>query len=275
MRVSTKKGDSGYTGLLGGGRVSKDHTVIETEGALDEANSHIGLARATSRIRRTKRILLLVQKHLFKIGAELSTMDAQSKPVKKGLSEIHVKWLESLVVHYEEALDLPPGFVAFGQRESPSHMDVARTSVRKVERMVVRMRSEGIDVTPLVLKYLNRLSDLLFLLACLEEKDEVERHKISRAVVLQALRRHSLRWWLALISGIVLVLVSAMLLLLLIRANRQASAPQPIQGNTGKRDSCIVHRPVNLMAQKTTAGESENRAEDNHPPNPPDPPQIV
>ena len=219
MRVSTGKGDSGYTGLLGGERVSKDHTVIEAEGALDEANSHIGLARATSRIRRTKKVLLLVQKHLFKIGAEISTLDARSRPLQKGLSEIHVKWLEGLVEHYEGALRLPPGFVAFGQGESPSHMDVARTSVRKVERMVVRMRSEGIDVPPLVLKYLNRLSDLLFLLACLEEKDEFKRHKISWGFAFRSLRRHGLRWWMALISGIVLVLASAMLLFLLIRYN--------------------------------------------------------
>jgi cob(I)alamin adenosyltransferase len=246
MRVSTKKGDSGYTGLLGGGRVSKDHTVIEAEGALDEANSHIGLARATSRIRRTKKILLLVQKHLFKIGAEISTLDARTQPVKKGLSEIHVNWLEGVVAHYEEALDLAPGFVAFGQRESPSHMDVARTSVRKVERMVVRMRSEGIDVTPLVLKYLNRLSDLLFLLACREEKIAEKRRKIWAGIASKALGRHGLRWWLALISGVVLVLASAVLLLLLIRANRQVSAPQPMQ------------EPIKEMGQMHTpsAGQS-------------------
>jgi cob(I)alamin adenosyltransferase len=241
MRVSTRKGDSGYTGLLGGGRVSKDHTVIEAEGALDEANSHIGLARATSRIRRTKRILLLVQKHLFKVGAELSTLETRDQPLKKGLSEIHVTWLEGLVEYYEEALDLPPGFVAFGQGESPSHMDVARTSVRKVERMVVRMRSEGIDVPPLVLKYLNRLSDLLFLLACLEEKDAYKRHKISWGFALRALRRHGLRWWMALISGIVLLLASAALLFLLIRANRQVSAPQPIQEHMEEMGQ--THRP--------------------------------
>jgi cob(I)alamin adenosyltransferase len=241
MRVSTKKGDSGYTGLLSGGRVSKDHTVIETEGALDEANSHIGLARATSRIRRTKKILLLVQKHLFKVGAELSTLETRNQPLKKGLSEIHVTWLESLVEYYEEALDLPPGFVAFGQRESPSHMDVARTSVRKVERMVVRMRSEGIEVPPLVLKYLNRLSDLLFLLACLEEKDAYKRRKISWGFAFRALRLRGLRWWMAMISGILLLLASAVLLFLLIHANRQVSAPQPIRGHL--EETGQMHRP--------------------------------
>ncbi len=239
MRVSTGKGDSGYTGLLGGERVSKDHTVIEAEGALDEANSHIGLARATSRIRRTKKVLLLMQKHLFKIGAEISTLDARSRPLQKGLSEIHVKWLEGLVEHYEGALRLPPGFVAFGQGESPSHMDVARTSVRKVERMVVKMRREGVDVNPLVLKYLNRLSDLLFLLACLEEKKDQRRHRLGPASVFKALGRHDLRWWLALISGMVLILASAVLLILLIRANRPVSGPQPV------REHMEEMRPMN------------------------------
>jgi len=232
MGVSTKKGDSGYTGLLNGGRVSKDHTVIEAEGALDEANSYIGLARAISRIRRTKKVLLLVQKHLFKIGAELSTGETRSQPLKKALSEIHLTWLESLVEDYGQALDLPPGFVAFGQRESPSHMDVARTSVRKVERMVVRMRSEGIEVPPLVLKYLNRLSDLLFLLACLEEKNGYRRRKISMGLAFRTLRGRGSRWWTTMIAGTLLLLASAVLLVLLIWANLNESSPQPVSQHT-------------------------------------------
>jgi cob(I)alamin adenosyltransferase len=208
--------------------------VIEAEGALDEASSYIGLARAISRIRRTKKILLVVQKHLFKVGAEVSTLEARSQPLEKGLSQIHLTWLESLVEYYGQALDLPPGFVAFGQRESPSYMDVARTSVRKVERMVVRMRSEGIDVPPLVLKYLNRLSDLLFLLACLEEKNGYKRHKISWGLALRALRGRGLRWWMTMISGIVLLLASAVLLVLLIRANLNVSSPRPIEPHTNE-----------------------------------------
>jgi len=229
MRVSTKKGDSGYTGLLHGGRVSKDHTVIEAEGTLDEANSHIGLARAASRIKRTKRILLQVQKHLFKIGAALSTLKAPSPSIKAGLSEIHLNWLESLVEDLEEVLALPPGFVAFGQEESPSQLDVARTSIRKVERMVVRMKNEGVDVSPLILKYLNRLSDLLFLLACLEEKDEAESHKISRAFAFKSLTRPGLRRWILLMSGIMSVLVLIIILLLLFHGSGQVSSPEWMQ----------------------------------------------
>jgi len=83
-----------------------------------------------------------------------------------------IKWLEKLVDEFEEALALPPGFVAFGQNEGSSHLDVARTSIRKVERLAAKMKSEDMIANPNVLKYLNRLSDLIFLLACFEENTE-------------------------------------------------------------------------------------------------------
>lgn len=172
MGISTKKGDSGYTSLLRGTRVTKNHLIIEAGGSLDEANSLLGLARASSKERRTKRIILQVQKHLFTIGAEFSASKGKQYSPKNKLSEQDVKWLERLVEEFEESLALPPGFIAFGQKEGPSHLDVARTSVRKVERMTTKMKSENMIDNPFILKYLNRLSDLIFLLACFEEKDE-------------------------------------------------------------------------------------------------------
>jgi cob(I)alamin adenosyltransferase len=225
MKVSTKRGDTGSTGTLGGQRVPKDHIVIEVEGALDEASSHIGLARASSRVKRTKRVLLQVQKHFFVLGADLSALNESGRAARAGLTEKHVSWLDMLVEGYEEALALPPGFVAFGQEESPSHMDVARTSVRKAERGVVRMKNEGMDVNPLTLKYLNRLSDLLFLLACLEEKEEKDRRRISRAFAIQALTRPGLRQWTLFMAAIVLVLVTVIVLLLLFHGKDNGSAP--------------------------------------------------
>jgi cob(I)alamin adenosyltransferase len=223
MKVSTKKGDSGSTGLLSGQRVPKDHLVIEVEGALDETSSHIGLARACSRVRRSKRVLLQIQKHFFVIGAELSTLKESGRTTKKGLTENHLNWLDMLVEEYEEALALPPGFVAFGQEESSSHLDVARTSVRKAERGVVRMKNEGMDVNPLIFKYLNRLSDLLFLLACLEEKEEKERRRISRAFAFQTLMRPGFRRWTILMAAIVLALVTVIVLLLLFHGKENGS----------------------------------------------------
>ncbi len=175
MRISTKRGDSGYTNLLMGERVPKHHLIIEAGGSLDEANSFLGVARASSREKRIKRIILHIQKHLFIIGAELSVSHGKGKAPKTKISETEIEWLERLVDEFEEALALPPGFVAFGQEEGSSHLDVARTSVRKVERMAVKMKSEKMIENPYILKYLNRLSDLIFLLACFEEKDEEEK----------------------------------------------------------------------------------------------------
>ncbi len=179
MSISTRKGDSGYTGTLAGERVPKFHIVTEAVGAIDEANAFLGLARASSKEKRTKRVMLQVQKQLFTVGAELS---AHGKPVRKTVSETDVKWLERLIDYMEEALKLPPGFVAFGQEERSAHMDVARTAVRKAERIAVRMAGEGMIGNPSLLKYLNRLSDLIFVLACFEERNEAERQKIDRAL---------------------------------------------------------------------------------------------
>jgi cob(I)alamin adenosyltransferase len=128
MNISTKKGDSGFTSLLRGQRV--------------QANSFLGLARASAKAKRIKRIILQVQKHLFIIGAELSWLKGGLKSPKKGISEADINWLELLIEEFEESLALPPGFVAFGQEEGSSHLDVARTSVRKVERMAAKMKSE-------------------------------------------------------------------------------------------------------------------------------------
>lgn len=175
MHVSTRKGDSGYTRLLSGEKVSKHALVIEAVGTLDETNSLLGLARASSEAKRIKRILLQVQRHLFIIGAELSVPKGHGKRPKKTISEADIRWLERLIEDFEEDLALPPGFVAFGQEEGASHMDVARTSVRRAERIVVKMKREDMVENPHVLKYLNRLSDLIFLLACLEEKGETKK----------------------------------------------------------------------------------------------------
>src|SRR4030067_2343458 len=113
MGISTKKGDTGYTSLLGGERGSKYHWRTETVGALDEANSFLGLTRASAKDDRVKRIILQVQKHLFTIGAEVSNPKEGGKPLKKTVSEMDVNWLDRLGEKYEEGFSLPPGFVAY------------------------------------------------------------------------------------------------------------------------------------------------------------------
>ena len=226
MGVSTKKGDSGYTSLLRGERVPKYHPITEAGGTLDEANSVLGLARAESKEKRIKRIILQVQKHLFIIGAEISVPKGKGKPPKKTISETDVKWLERLIENFEEALSLPPGFVAFGQEESSAHMDVARTTVRKAERLVAQMKDEDMIENAYLLKYLNRLSDLIFVLACFEEKDEVERSRIRRAFFYSQWSDPIFRRWAILTGAIVLVLIVTVILLLLFHGQAPEITPR-------------------------------------------------
>ncbi len=94
MGITSKKGDSGYTSLLRGQRVPKYNISTEAVGTLDEANSHLGLARAVSKERRIKRILLQVQKHIFIISSELSVPKGYGSPPEKIITETDVKWLE-------------------------------------------------------------------------------------------------------------------------------------------------------------------------------------
>ncbi len=215
MDISTKKGDSGYTSLLRGARVPKHHLIIEAGGSLDEANSLLGLARASSKEKRIKRIILQVQKHLFTMGAEFSIPKGGTNSLKKRISEQDVKWLERLVEVFEESLALPPGFVAFGQEEGSSHLDVARTSVRKVERMTTKLKSENMIENPFILKYLNRLSDLIFLLACFEEKDYEEKREINRTLFSPKGATPFIQKWAIVIGLTTLVLIAAVIFLLL------------------------------------------------------------
>lgn len=230
MGISTKKGDSGFTSMLSGERVPKYHIVTEAVGTLDEANSLIGFARAYSNEKRTKRILLQIQKHLFIIGSELSTHKEGVKQPKKTISDIEVRWIEGLIDNIEEALALPPGFITFGQEPSSTHLNVARTSVRKAERIVVKMHSENMVENPFLLKYLNRLSDLVFVLACFEEKDDTERHRINRTLFNSYLSEPSFRRLMMFIGSVFLSLVAIIILIFIFHG----SAPEESFNRTDK-----------------------------------------
>jgi cob(I)alamin adenosyltransferase len=214
MHISTKRGDSGYTSTLSGQRVPKNHLITEAVGALDEANSLLGLARASSKDKRIKRIILQMQKHLFLIGAYVSSADGNARP-KRVISEKDVRWVEKLIDDLEEALALPPGFVAFGQEKSASQLDVARTGVRKAERLVVRMKEEDMIGNPSVLKYLNRLSDLIFVLACYSEKDDEEKRRISRTPFYSQLSDPAFRRMPIVLMLIILGLIASIFLIFL------------------------------------------------------------
>ena len=167
MKIYTKTGDDGETGLFGGGRVRKDHARVAAYGDVDELNSVIGLARATEPAHDFDPLLESIQRDLFSIGGHLATPDPDK--VKKALEKAELS-LERIAV-FESAIDaadrelLPlRAFVLPAGSLKAAALHVARTVCRRAERSVVHLAGES-PVPELFLVYLNRLSDLLFTLA--------------------------------------------------------------------------------------------------------------
>lgn len=169
MRLYTRRGDDGTTGLLYGGRVDKDDARTEAYGTTDEAVSVLGMARASLADEPAWRdAVLRVQRELFVVGAQLATDVGQWDRLEAGVSRVTGEMVESLERDIDELTDsypLPEEFTVPGARAPGAVIDLARTIVRRAERQVVRLyRVEGLtDEVPL--RYLNRLSDYLFVLA--------------------------------------------------------------------------------------------------------------
>jgi cob(I)alamin adenosyltransferase len=167
MKIYTRTGDEGETGLFGGGRVPKDHPRVAAYGDVDELSSTIGVARATEPVGFFDRLLESVQRDLFAIGGQLATPDPAK--VAKALEKADLS--EARVAEFERVMDaadheLPPlrAFVLPAGTAKAAALHLARTVCRRAERSVVRLARES-DVPPLFVVYLNRLSDLLFTLA--------------------------------------------------------------------------------------------------------------
>jgi len=170
MPISTRKGDKGFTGLLGGRRVPKYHLRPETYGTLDELNSFLGMARAISKDRKVRKILFHIQNHLFMIGSELALSGGDRDLLKGEITPKEVDWLSRLSADFEASLKPEPGFIIYGETQISSILDVARAVSRRAERLVAKMKSKRMLNSLKVLEYLNRLSDVLYLLARHEEK---------------------------------------------------------------------------------------------------------
>ena len=176
MKIYTKTGDKGMTGLIGGTKVSKSHLRIEAYGTVDELNSFIGLltdhlnAAATSQARPlfpdTSPFLRGVQDRLFTIGSSLAC-DPEKEPRLKipDLKEEDVQQLEKEIDRMDAALPPMKSFLLPGGHITVSTAHIARCVCRRAERGCVRLQDEQLFVEPLVLRYLNRLSDYLFVLA--------------------------------------------------------------------------------------------------------------
>ena len=164
MKIYTKTGDEGTTALFGGKRVSKSDLRIDTYGTVDELNSFIGLVRDQEVNQKRKNSLVEIQDRLFTIGAILATEPGNTKVKIPLLSEADIQFLEKEIDAME--LELPPlrFFVLPGGHQSVSYCHIARTVCRRAERLTIALNVQQ-AIEPLVFKYLNRLSDYLFVLS--------------------------------------------------------------------------------------------------------------
>jgi len=168
-RVTTRTGDEGYTDLLGAGRVPKYHRRPEAYGAVDEATSSLGLARAHAQGDDLKEQIRQAQQDLYVLMAELATPPENYAKVSFKIDASHVARLDEAAERLKEQVEIGKEFIIPGATVTGAALDLARTIVRRAERQVARLYHEG-DVTNVeVLRYLNRLSDLLFILARWEE----------------------------------------------------------------------------------------------------------
>lgn len=174
MSIVTRHGDGGETSLLYGGRVPKDDPHTEAYGALDEAISALGLARALCPDPGRAGRLLDLQRDLFTVGAELATATPDRAKLEKHFATVTPTMVEALdaeVGALEARVELPRGFVIPGGTAVAAAIDLARTFVRRAERRTVSLERAGGLANPEVLRYLNRCSDLLFMLAREAEGD--------------------------------------------------------------------------------------------------------
>jgi len=164
MKVYTKTGDKGQTSLIGGTRVPKHHIRIEAYGTVDELNSHIGLIRDQQIGSESKKILVEIQDRLFTIGSSLASDPERSKMKIPDLKEEDITLLEKEMDRMNETLPEMRSFVLPGGHTTVSYCHIARCVCRRAERLTIHL-SENSFVAELVIIYLNRLSDYLFVLS--------------------------------------------------------------------------------------------------------------
>lgn len=171
MKIYTKTGDKGDTGLFGGERVSKDSLRINSYGTIDELNSHIGLAVTEVKDGEIKDLLVRIQNQLFNIGSDLATPDTEKNKKLNipRITEEDFNLLEKEIDRFEQRNDELKQFILPGGSKGAAHLHVCRTVCRRGERLVVSL-SKTDKINQNIIVYLNRLSDLLFVLARYENK---------------------------------------------------------------------------------------------------------
>ncbi|MBI3791835.1 MAG: cob(I)yrinic acid a,c-diamide adenosyltransferase [Gemmatimonadetes bacterium] len=172
MKIYTRTGDEGDTGLFGGGRVLKDDPRVEAYGAVDELNAALGMARSVEMMPRVDEVLAPVQRDLFAIGALLATPDHEKmreQLAKARIDDARIAELERAIDGGEAELEPLKAFILPGGTPKAAALHVARTVCRRAERRVITLQ-RTVPLPQLAIIYLNRLSDLLFVLARVANK---------------------------------------------------------------------------------------------------------
>lgn len=175
-KVYTKRGDKGETDLLGGSAARKDSLKVESYGCIDETSSFIGLARYYTKNKVIKERLKEIQNKLLVLGGFLASDDKGKEMMKDQIKEEDIKLLEEYIDEYNQKLPPLTHFILSGDDEVAAHFHVARTVVRRAERRIVSLAAQE-DLNPLIQKYVNRLSDLMFVLARYSEEVENKKWK--------------------------------------------------------------------------------------------------
>ena len=178
MRIYTRRGDDGTTGLLYGGRVDKSDQRTEAYGTTDEAVAALGMARVFIADSILADLVLRLQRELFVVGAELATAAENRHKLRPGETRVTAEMVDDLEVAIDEYVartHMPEEFIVPGESRGSAFLDYARTVIRRAERQTVAMAragmlSDGAEENQIV-RYLNRLADLIFVLARYEEGD--------------------------------------------------------------------------------------------------------
>lgn len=164
-------GDDGTTSLLGDVRVPKYHPQPDAYGTVDEASSALGLARALATQTEVRETVLAVQRDLYRMMSELAATPAAAAQFRFIDGE-RVSWLDESTDHFGAQVPMPREFILAGGTPAGAALDLARTIVRRAERLVVKLIDEGLCKNSEIVPYLNRLSSLCFVLARLEDMQE-------------------------------------------------------------------------------------------------------
>ena len=166
MPITTKKGDQGQTEILFNQRLDKDDLRVEIIGGIDELSAYLGLAKASITQEKTRAILQTIQKHILLIGTEIAATPEKIKQLQNRLNASQLKQLENILTELEQDYDYKqPGFCLSGNNQTSATTDIARTNARRLERRLVTFKKKNLLQNQHILPYINRLSDMLFVLA--------------------------------------------------------------------------------------------------------------